>query len=196
VEQPGTPFADPIKTLRAIAYRGLEHAIDHGEIRDNLKLAAVRVYDRSLTVADIRTLDNLLSGVVAHRRKMRGSSPRRPQRPRRPVPSPEVPMRRHTDTETLDLLAEITRRAADLPPVKPSQVPPDPPPITRRAAPKWAPPVADPPMDFKKRVAKRRREMLAEEQEKWRSSSPGKPSKPSESENEEPPLPLPSTPSP
>jgi len=180
--------------LQKIAYLGLDARQDEGEIRDAMKTLASRYLLRVMTVAEVERIDAILRGCVGHR-KMHPSQASAPRRhvAHRPVPSPEVPMRRHTDTETLDLLAEVTRRAAEMPPTAPSQVPPDPP-TTQRRAPKWAPEVVDPPKNIRALVAKRLSEM--QQEQAWRSSSPGKPSKPSENASEAPPLPLPSTPSP
>ena len=92
---PHEPFRNPIKTLRAVAYRGLEHRIDFGGLRENLKEAWYRVMAEPLTVADVERLDGLLTQAQSHRRKRqcphvarsirnaRASSPARCGSPRR-----------------------------------------------------------------------------------------------------------------
>ena len=157
------------KVLQAVAYRGLKQGSDLADVRDELKRAACRVFNSALTVADVQMLDALLRQAEGHRRKLQGLQPSPHHRPvrsfvRRPVTPPEVPMRRHTDTETLSLLAELERDDQAAPPAATVDTPGG---TVQTAAPAPPAPEVKPPANFRELVAKRQEAFHAGEKPVW-----------------------------
>jgi len=164
------PFASPVAPLRAVAYRGLgmefgrivRESLDLGEIRENLKQAWSRVTLEPLTVADVERLDCLLSQAEGHRRKLQGTPARRRRSAPRPAQEPkEPPMSSDPDDDTRAYLAALKARAAAVTTPAP---PPRPAPVLEplvKTPPAWLKVIADPPSDFRARVARRRLELEA-----------------------------------
>jgi hypothetical protein len=183
-ERTADPFRNPVKTLRAIAYRGLEHGIDLGLVREHLKRTFYRVFpDAPLTSRDVGLLDSLLLQAEQHRRKMgeryravrtgsnsaamsqpqvtagAASDRRRPQE--EPMPSPffeDDDANEYVDRDDAEM-ARLERlmaaeRAARAAAV-PAPAPTPPKPYT--------PPATDPPKNFRQLVEARRRQLAGEE---------------------------------
>jgi len=164
--------------LEAVAYRGHEHRLDDGEILENLKRTACLVFDDQLTVRDVELCRAILRSVDGHCAKMRASrsrAPRAPQPPRRscarrPVSSPEVPMRRTPDTQTPSLFAVLDEAPPANYPVTSglSTLPLDSPAGSVQTRPLDSPAGSvQPPLDFRARVEQRRAELAAGGKPLW-----------------------------
>jgi hypothetical protein len=161
------------------AGRLVSESLDLGQIRDNLKIAWYSVIREPLTVGDVERLDGLLSQAEAHRRRI---ALREPAGRRRPQPAPEEPPMSEPfdlDAAARRMLAEVERRygvaprepepAASLEPRDPpaAAAPAAPRPAPRpveplvRTPPAWMKTIAEPPSDFRARVARRRLELEA-----------------------------------